>query len=215
MSYSGPILPMSKGGSSSSLTPSANSLVYSSASGMALLATANSAFLLTNASGVPALSVTGSITQAAGGEINWPLQPAFLAILSTNATDVTGDGTIVTVIPDTEIFDRNSDYNNATGVFTAPVSGRYALNAQVYCQQLGVANTVGVLNIVTSNRTYVLDLPHLISFATRTWTLNVLADMDSGDTASVTLGVYGSTKTVDFLGNATTAFTSFSGYLVS
>lgn len=156
--------------------------------------------------------ILGKCTSA--GEWTYPFQPAFLAIRSTNDTDVTGDGTIVTLIADTEVFDQGGDYNNGTGIFTAPVTGRYMLTAQIYCLQLGVANTIGVMNIVTSNRTYVLDTPHLVAVATRTFMFTVLADMDTNDTAYVTLGVYGSTKTVDFLGNATTAFTSFSGHLV-
>ena len=51
-------LPLSQGGTNANLTASNNSLVYSTASAFALLATANNSILATNSVGVPALTTT-------------------------------------------------------------------------------------------------------------------------------------------------------------
>jgi len=52
-------------------------------------------------------------------------QPLVGAYLSSTVSNVTGDGTAYTVIFDTESFDQGSNYNNSTGVFTAPIAGKY------------------------------------------------------------------------------------------
>lgn len=51
-------LDLGRGGTSASLTATNNNLVYSTSSELALLATANDSLLVTNGSGVPALSTT-------------------------------------------------------------------------------------------------------------------------------------------------------------
>jgi hypothetical protein len=218
MSYSGPILPMSKGGSSSSLTPSANSLVYSSASGMALLATVNSAFLLTNGSGVPALSVTGSITQAAGGEINWPLQPSFSAYNSAADAGQT-KGTFVTVQFDTELYDQNADF--ASNTFTAPVTGKYQFNIGVDISGINTATRYEAILLVTgtSGRQYNLwRINPTAAIATGSDTMGMSASvavpMTATDTAIVQVFVDGGTSTYTIQGNSSPG-THFSGFLVA
>ena len=47
----------------------------------------------------------------------------FSAITDTTKTNVTGDGTSYTIIYDGELYDVGSDYDVATGVFTARRSG--------------------------------------------------------------------------------------------
>lgn len=53
----------------------------------------------------------------------------FSAYTSTSYNNVTGDGTVYTVIFDTADVNIGSAYNAATGVFTAPASGNYLFTA--------------------------------------------------------------------------------------
>lgn len=163
-------------------------------------------------------SATGNIITAIDtGEINYPLQPAFLAFNSVTDLNVTGDGTKYTVICDTEVFDQNGDYNNATGVFTAPVTGRYHLYGEILLAGVIAGHTVGSIEITTSNRLYGQGYINPSSAGAVGGLAGLLgatlADMDAMDTATIVAVVVGGTLTVDIFGNATSAFTSFSGKL--
>lgn len=164
-------------------------------------------------------SATGTVMSALDtGEITYPLQSAFLAIPNATITDVTGDGTDYTTIFTTEIFDQNSDYNNSTGVFTAPVTGRYNFYINASYGDLTVAHTGGNTIIVTSNRQFLANNCNVGAIANSGFLgLNntVIADMDAADTCTFHVQVTGSTKTVDlFTVGATDPRCSFGGNLV-
>lgn len=170
-----------------------------------------------NAQGV-SLSPVNAMQVIPTGEILFPSQPAFQARLTTDVTDVTGDGTVYQMIFTTETFDRNADYNSATGVFTAPVSGTYKLDAILRIIQLGAGHTTATITISTSNRDYPKIIGNIGAMrdANNVFSPDVscIADMDANDTAYVTINVYNSTKTVDIQSNATDARSSFSGWLL-
>ena len=65
------------------------------------------------------------VTLGSSREITWPLQPAFRATLSADASNVTGNNAAYTVAFNTESFDQNSNYDNTTYTFTASVTGVY------------------------------------------------------------------------------------------
>jgi len=146
------------------------------------------------------------------------LQPAFMALLSADAANVTGDGTTYTPIPNTEVFDQNANYNNATGTFTAPFTGRYQFSCGVGTAVLGAGHTQGQLWITTSNRIYICvdsnfaamrDSGNILDLS-----FSALTDMDAADTTILQVTVSNSTKTVSVRGGATNALTYISGWLV-
>ncbi len=150
--------------------------------------------------------------------------PAFLAVSDgTPQSNVTGDGTAYTPIFGGEIFDYGSNYNHATGVFTAPVTGRYFFVANVDLRQLTSSHTLATLSIVTSNRTYTGALcnPYACGYNSiydgyfYNLHMSVHADMDISDTAYVQVTVSGGAKVVATMwGGLTVPAGWFSGELL-
>lgn len=125
------------------------------------------------------------------GEITKPLQPAFLARLGSQVTNVTGAGTAFSLGSGTAlttIFDQNSDFNT-NGTFTAPVTGRYDFTTNLRMGNITAAMTLAALKIITSNRTYQRDggSPGATknSANTQDFNMTIFSDMDAMDTATV------------------------------
>lgn len=86
---------------------------------------------ITNAAGSINLETTSSLNRS-----------SFLAYLATQANNVTGDGTIYTILYDTVVYNIGSDFAVGTGIYTAPYDGiymfmiscRYLLGAGGYTQ---------------------------------------------------------------------------------
>lgn len=149
----------------------------------------------------------------AGGIATNASQPAFSAYLSANtANNVTGDGTSYTVICDTVVFDQASNYNNATGVFTAPVSGRYQFNVIVVLQNI-TTQTAFQTKIVTTGGTFVNQQGIGGIFSGIDYIpLSIFCNMAAGNTMTLQTAAFGSTKTVGVVGTAINTY--ISGYLV-
>lgn len=165
-----------------------------------------------------ALGTTNIMSSLTTGEINYPLQPAFLGLIPSDVTNATGDGTNYNLVPSTEVFDQNGDYNAGTGVFTAPVTGRYYIGCSCHTSNFAAGHTSEYLNLPTSNRQYeVYAQSPLANVAVVDGSMrisgNFLADMDAADTAFVTVVVFGSTKTVTIDGHATDVVGGFWGNL--
>jgi len=160
-------------------------------------------------------SATGTVMSALDtGEITYPLQPAFLAINSANSLNVTGNNTYYTVICDTEKFDNNADYNNGTGIFTAPVNGKYLFCSSVLVNGCTIASTMklwfqnssGVMNYQEEQRPpsgYVLQMSNA-----------TLLLLDAGDTCYPRIVVTGEAAATADVGGSADGATTFSGYLV-
>jgi len=121
------------------------------------------------------------------GHITKPLQPAFLVRPTSFITNM-AVGSEVTIAMGTEIFDQNSDYNNTTFTFTAPVTGKYRFDYAIRLQDVDTASSYYLSRLNTSNRNYDIivdtdeynsDLEYLA------FSNSVLADMDAGDTAKL------------------------------
>lgn len=152
-------------------------------------------------------NITGNNIAASEGMLpnyNFELS-GFSAYHSADQINVTGNSTEATAIFDTEIFDRRSEYNNATGIFTAKRQGKYLLSTCIKINPT-LSVTSCFIKIVTSNRTYHIfrgDTDN-IRDGSSTVTLNgcVIADMDVNDTAKVTVTCSGlAGDTIDILAN--------------
>lgn len=145
-------------------------------------------------------------------------QPAFLAYLGSQVNNVTGDGTfwqLGTTTALTEVFDQGGDFNT-DGTFTAPVTGRYGLQAGLILIG-GTAMTVYELDIATSNRTYAnkLNLAAGAAVAQCSIPISCEADMDAGDTAIVQVSATDSGGKIDDAFGSSKLFSYFSGQLLA
>lgn len=162
-----------------------------------------------------ALGVNDTIVIEATGECTMPLQPAFYAYVSATQSNVTGNGATYTIIPNTEIYDVNGDYDTGTGNFTAPVTGKFIFNGCVRLTGVAAANNT-YTSIVTSNRSYITAMSSASAIQTSggacMYRLSSIADMDAADIAYMTIYSSGEAGDVnDVVGGA--ANTYFGGYL--
>ena len=144
------------------------------------------------------------------GAVTMPHQPAFSCKLSENQGSLAPSNTHTILF--VEIFDQNADF--ASNAFTAPVTGKYQLQTNLYVNSMDDATAFYQLMLVTSNRTYyaIIDPRAFDSDPAQcSLQISVLADMDANDTASVNLqlGGGGSTQSSIYLNS------NFSGYLVA
>lgn len=149
-------------------------------------------------------------------------QPAFLSYLGTQDSNVTGNGTIYTLGSGnalTEVFDQGNNFTTA-GVFTAPVTGRYFINASVRMGGLTAAMTYGYSTITSSNRTYIFNECNLGAIRTASVGNDIVdlhasafIDMDAADSAYISVSIHsGAGDTADVIVNQ--AWTHVAGYLV-
>jgi hypothetical protein len=160
--------------------------------------------------GAPALNAN------ADGYLSAAVQPMFRASNTITRTDVTGDGTIYQLIFNNEIFDRNNNYNNSTGVFTAPVTGKYLFMWSFLLTGIISSHTTAWTRLTTTSHTQYSDLRHAYNSATGAGELllqgSTIIDMTGGDTAKVEIRVAGGTKVVDIYSG--TEYSHFCGYLL-
>jgi hypothetical protein len=144
------------------------------------------------------------------GHVTMPSQSAFLAHPTTTITNLStgaNDGLVF----GTERFDNNADYNTSTGVFTAPVTGKYMFNASFILLNIDSAAGYYEPRLDTSNKSYYIIFDPDFGQDNSYFTINFsqLVDMDAGDTADINIHQDG--------GNSQTDISSqsfFSMYLV-
>lgn len=142
-----------------------------------------------------------------GGNFTKPLNSCVFAYFNSGPSNVTGDGTTYNVAFTNTAFDTNSNFNTGTGVFTAPVTGRYLLTASLRTYGFSVSHTTFNTFISSSGNNYYLSsfYPYPI-LAGGTMTLSAgtyIAQMTAGDTAYVQLQVIGGSKDISISGALT------------
>jgi len=157
----------------------------------------------------------GNVTSA--GEWTYDLQPSFLATNSTTLSNQTGAGTAVTVQFDNELFDRGGDYDNTTDTFTAPVTGIYHFEANVFIANVSADMLTFRIDLITTAETFRVQVPNSIE-ANRSMQISTYASMTATDTAKIEVAVSGGAgDTCQIVGENTVGglvLTSFSGKLV-
>ena len=154
-----------------------------------------------------------------------PLQPAFYAALPNLVADtnVTGDGSVYFVGSSGnyfEAFDRGGNFNVAAGVFTAPVTGRYFLNCQLYARDLTAAHTACNIRFIVSNRNFYKNIGNIGVMRNPSNdfmpSINCFVDMDAADVAHVELQILNGALVVDISGGLPFVVfpTFFAGMLV-
>lgn len=161
-----------------------------------------------------ALGTSNVAYSTSGGIWRYPLQTAFNAHKDADANDVTGNGANYVPVYNITKMNVGSNYNSANGIYTAPVTGKYLFTNVAYFDGCTVAYLIRSL-LTTSNRSY-----YFTNFRAATPNPgsvggSVLADMDTGDTAYMTLYTFGEAgNTDDFIG-AEINRNHFAGILVT
>ena len=167
-----------------------------------------------NIATVAATLLTASTLRVSGTanfvNISISAQPCFQVRKSANQSNLI-TGSAVTITWETETFDIGSNF--ASNTFTAPSTGKYPLFLKISFGAFDTACTYVDISIVTSNRTYATYIRPLDFSADSSGDqmLSAVADMDTSDTAYVTVTQVGGAEQLDISsGNGTV----FSGCLL-
>ena len=147
------------------------------------------------------LGTTSHIVIDEAGHITKPLQSMYLADVTSQQTNVTGDETTYDIVFGADVIDRNADHAHATGVFTAPVDGMYLFNLNMDFSGVESNHTRMIVYSNASNRnvgTFVQnidDTRNSASFGIGSYTM--IHEMDASDTHKFQVRVDGGSKTLD------------------
>jgi hypothetical protein len=145
--------------------------------------------------------------------------PAFAATTTSDATNITGDGTFFTLVCGTELFDVGGNYDHTTGIFTAPSTGNYVFAGEICFNNLGSSHTVGVITVTPTaggiyrNYQYTPNPANLRNVGNYCdFPIYHFVPLTAGDTAKITAAISNGTKVVGYYGSSSTFFY---GYKVS
>lgn len=163
--------------------PVAGALTFAGAGGIAVAASGHTVTI--SNSGTPAPMV------------------GFGAYKSVDTPNATGDGTFFQVICDGVIYDLDSNYNGATGTFTAPTDGTYHFDTYIAAHNITTQN-LGSIFLVTTARSFETDLQSPVNDKQADnilhYQMSVDTLMSAGDTASLQISLSGAAKTVGITG---------------
>lgn len=149
------------------------------------------------------------------GEQTMPLQPAFEAYKSADTINILGNNVGVSpIIFDTELFDVQGSYDNATGIFTASVTGYYLFSAGAGISNINTLTHVdGYLALVSSGASQSINLaagsPASIAQSTGTslvWAGSAIMRLAAGETVQVEVNVGGGLATATLVGSSLSTY---------
>lgn len=140
---------------------------------------------------------TSKLITDSNGHVNQPNQPNFVASLEpAGSTVVTYTGRINPVVFSTESLDIGGNYNNSTGIFTAPVAGKYFFSTFFPIQYGGGSpDSKCRLQLVTSNTTIQGSITSLVASQITYLSASIVIDLDANDTVQVLIEPTTSTGT--------------------
>lgn len=143
---------------------------------------------------------TGFVMDA-GGRVTLPLQPKFLAVNS--ATDAGISATPTDIVCDTEVYDIGANYNNATGIFTAPVAGYYAILAQVDLLKTyaGAGEVVTVTLVTSTGADYAAQAIATVN-GTPSIGFSIILSLAASETVKMSITAIAPSGTVSVIGGA-------------
>lgn len=166
-----------------------------------------------------ALGTNDVIRAFKAGQVQKPLQPSFQVYTNNTIANATGDGTGLTAVWDTKLFDIGTNFNLGTGKFTAPVTGIYMFTTNMSLGNIGPAHTSCQYNLNVNANFYngtAFNAANVAVPSNVAMTISNIFSLTAGDQVFVVLVVSGGTKTVAVQGKATFGgfVTSFSGYML-
>jgi len=167
--------------------------------------------------GVVRMKIHGPVTNpTSAGSITMPTQPCVSAINTSTDASQTGDGESPTVDYNSVLFDQGGDFAN--DIFTAPVTGRYLIMAEVSLFNLSTSHDAAALRLVETDKTWYLDWGNVGDYKDANGVIHygatAIVDMDVGNTMRIQVRVNFGASNVGIVGNAAPT-TWFSAMLVA
>lgn len=142
--------------------------------------------------------------------------PVFSAYKSSVSSNVTGNSTFYTVVFDTEYADVGGGYNNSTGVFTAPISGKYLFTARTLSQNCSTASAATIKFVATGGEYNFAGIVRPASSNDFGLSITQMISLAAGETCYVRIAISGeASDRCTVYGGATGNYTTFSGFYIS
>lgn len=163
-----------------------------------------------NGTGGNALFDNSTFTVSSGGVWTNTAQPAFEVNTSGIITDVTGDGTLYTIVFGTTVFDTASAFSSTT--YTTPEAGVWVFSAAIALQDLGAGHTLG-FGIINAGANHVIwdGSPGACRGSDNTFHFSgsCIVSLAASTACTVQVNVFNSTKTVDIRSGLACRFSGF------